>query len=129
MKLIPMKPLLKPADLRAIGRFRRQCGNLPFLCLNDHVMLLLTPGQTEAALMEEAEALMHENLTTRPALLVHTFPDGLRMVRTMQDLCILATDPDASCQALYQAGLQACRSGRTLALVLLEAEDRAPAAA
>lgn len=125
MKIIPLTRQPGPAGLSAIERFRHVSGSLPFLCLNDHVMLLLTPGQTEAALLREAEVLIDRNLASRPAVLVHTLPGDTRMVRTMHDLCILEQTRGASWQALYRAGMQACRRRRPLALVLPDAEDGA----
>ena len=125
MTLIPMIRNLTPETLAAIECIRTKCGKTPFLCLNDHVMLLLTPGRTEEALMEEARALMAANLAARPAVFVHTLPGSRRMVRTIKDLCVLETRPGMYCGTLLQEGLEACRSGQAVALVIPDADDDA----
>lgn len=125
MKLIPLQGPLSPAEHAAIERFRAQSGSTPFLCLNDRVMLLLTPGSTRDALLKEAQTLMKANLAARPAVFVHTLPDAHRMVRTIRDLCILETAPGSSFSSLLQQGLAACRHGRAAALVIPEEEDAA----
>lgn len=128
MKIVPLKGSLSATELKAIDRFRLKSGKNPFLCLNDHVMLLLTPGRPVDALMAEAKSLMAANLAGRPSLFVHTFADQKRMVRTIKDLCILETEPGAFYGALLQEGLAACRCGTAVALVLPGAEDEALAA-
>ena len=128
MKLIPLQGSLSATEVNAIDRFRLKSGKNPFLCLNDHVMLLLTPGRPVNALMEEARSLMAANLAGRSSLFVHTYPDQKRMVRTIKDLCILETEPGAFYGSLLQEGLAACRRGTAVALVLPEAEDETLAA-
>ena len=128
MKIVPLKGSLSATELKAIERFRLKSGKNPFLCLNDHVMLLLTPGRPVDALMAEAQSLMAANQAGRPSLFVHTFSHKKRMVRTIKDLCILETEPGAFYGTLLQEGLAACRRGTAAALVLPAAEDEAAAA-
>ena len=128
MTLIPMGRALNPVETAAIEHFATRCGKTPFLCLNDHVMLLLTPGCTEEALLKEARSLMAANLTTRPSVFVHTLPDARRMVRTIKDLCVLETTPGTFYGVLLQEGLEACRCGKAIALVIPDADDEALAA-
>lgn len=128
MKLIPLQGPLNTAERTAIERFRTKSGKNPFLCLNDHVMLLLTPGRPVEDLMAEARSLMAANLSTRPAVFIHTYPDRKRMVRTIKDLCILETKPGAFYGTLLQEGLEACRRGTAVALVLPGTESESLAA-
>lgn len=113
--MIPMTDRkLTPSEQAAIQCFRRISGDLPFVCLAEGVMLLLSPGSTSYdARLQEARTLMAANLRDHRGVLVHHLQGGLHMVRTMQDLCILGL-PGSTNAELLRKGLDACRRGRIL---------------
>ena len=118
MQIIPLGRPLTAADRSAIRRLRRISGSNPFACLGDSVMLLLTPGGAQEALLREAQGLMADSLSPCPGLFLHKLPGGQLLARTQQGLCILARTPGAPLTALLREGQRACLKGRALALVL-----------
>lgn len=133
MQTISLSRPLTKTEKAAIARFSRKAEQTPFLCLNQQVMLLLTPGKDVPALLEEARRLMQLNLTRPGGVFLHHFPDGTRMLRTTGDLCVLDTRQNPTPRAMLRRGQDVCRSKGMLALVLPDAvsahaeADRSPA--
>ncbi|MBQ7848948.1 MAG: hypothetical protein IJ343_04420 [Clostridia bacterium] len=108
-------------DWEAIDLLSRASGANPFVYLGNGAALLLSPGQTDVdALLREAHKLVRMNLrATRPGVFVYAVKGTMRrMVRTIKDLCVVERAQGEAWRLLYQRGLNACRRGSFMAVVL-----------